>query len=83
MAETIAQVYAEPLTPQPVPARPIPIRIRQAPRHHWARWAWVIGLVIAVAVTVELWRVHSQNALPLCSQPAYIIFISTGPICPT
>ena len=59
--DAVKQVYAEPLAPQPVSARPIPIK--QSPRHNWARWALVIGLVIAVAVIVELWRVHSQNAI--------------------
>jgi HlyD family secretion protein len=61
MVEAIAQVYVEPLAPQPVLARPVPIR--QRPRRHWARWAWAIGLLIAVAIIVELWRVHSQNAI--------------------
>jgi HlyD family secretion protein len=61
MVEAIAQVYVEPLAPQPVPARPIPIR--QTPRRHWGRWAWVVGLLIAVAVIVEVWRTHSRNAV--------------------
>lgn len=60
-ASSAAQVYAEPLAPQPVPARPIPIR--QGPRHKWVKWALVIGLVVAVAGIVELWRMHSQNAI--------------------
>jgi HlyD family secretion protein len=58
--DPVAQVYAEPLLPQPVA---IPIPIRQSPRHKWIRWAVVAGLVIAVGVMVELWRIHSQNAI--------------------
>ena len=57
----VAQVSVEPLAPQPVAARPIPIR--QSSRHHWAKWALAIGLVIAVALIVQLWRVHSQSAI--------------------
>jgi len=59
--DPVAQVYAEPLAPQPVAARPIPIR--QSTRRNWAKWALAIGLVIAVAVIVQLWRAHSQNAI--------------------
>jgi len=60
-ADAVEQVHAEPLVPQPVAARPIPIR--QGPRHNWAKWAFAIGLVIAAALIVELWRAHSQNAI--------------------
>jgi HlyD family secretion protein len=59
--DAVEQVYAEPLAPEPVSARPI--IIKQSPRHKWTRWALVAGLVITVAVVVELWRVHSQNAI--------------------
>jgi HlyD family secretion protein len=59
--DPVKQVYAEPLAPQPVSARPIPIR--QGPRRNWARWALAIGVVIAVAVVAGLWRAHSQNAI--------------------
>ena len=34
-----------------------------APQVHWIRWALAIGLVIALAVAGELWRMHSQNAI--------------------
>ena len=59
--DAVEQLHAEPLAPQPVSARPVPIR--QKPRRNWVKWALVIGLVIAVAVIVELWRTHSQNAI--------------------
>jgi len=61
--DAVEQVYAEPLVPKPVSARPIPIK--QNPRHNWVRWGLLIGLVIALAVVVELWRAHSQNAISL------------------
>jgi len=57
----VDQVIAEPVTPAPVSASPIPIRPR--PRHNYATWAVVIGVVIALAVGVGLWRAHSQNAI--------------------
>ncbi len=59
--DPVKQVYAEPLAPQPVSARPIPIR--KSPGHNWIRWALVIGLVVAIAVAAGLWRAHSQNAI--------------------
>ena len=59
--DAVKPVYAEPLAPQPVPARPIPIR--QSPRHNWIKWALVAGLVVAAAGIVQMWRVHSQNAI--------------------
>jgi HlyD family secretion protein len=61
MAEATAQVYVEPLAPQPVPARPTPIR--QPPKRHWVRWAWIVGLILAAAGIVEAWRIHAQNAI--------------------
>jgi len=57
----VDQVNAEPLAPPPAFAPPTPIRGR--PRHKWAKWALAIGLVTALAAIVELWRIHSQNAI--------------------
>jgi HlyD family secretion protein len=57
----VNQVNAEPLAPPPGSAPPPPIRKR--PRYKWAKWALAIGLVIALAVGVELWRMHSANAI--------------------
>jgi HlyD family secretion protein len=59
--DTLEQVHGEPLVPQPVAASHIPIS--HSPLHNWVRWALIIGLVIAVAIIVELWRVHSQNTI--------------------
>src|SRR5450756_973983 len=53
-------VYPEVAPPPLIPVLPVPIKTR--PRHHWARWTLVAGIVIALAVGVELWRMHSQNA---------------------
>lgn len=61
VAAVTGTVFAEPLAPQPVAARPIPIR--PIMRRNWVRWAVVIGLAMAAAGAVELWRVHSQNAI--------------------
>src|ERR1019366_4056932 len=54
-------VYPEVAPPPLIPVLPVPIKTR--PRHHWARWTLVAGIVIALAVGVELWRMHSQNAI--------------------
>jgi len=32
-------------------------------RYRWTKWALAIGLIVALAVAGELWRVHSQNAI--------------------
>jgi HlyD family secretion protein len=58
----VDQIDAEPLAPpQPVSSRPAPIVKR--PRRSWTKWALIAGVVIALAVGIELWRIHSQNAI--------------------
>ena len=70
----VDQVNAEPLTPpQPIPSRPIPIV--QGPRRSWTKLALIAGAVIALAVGVELWRMHSANAITYDTVP-----VERGPI---
>jgi HlyD family secretion protein len=57
----VDQVDAKLISPPSGSAPPPPIRKR--PRRHWAKWALAVGLAIALAVIVELWRIHSQNAI--------------------
>jgi|SRR5579863_6870 len=73
MATAANQIYAEPVAPAPVSTPPVPIRLR--PRHHYTKWALVIGVVIALGVGVELWRAHSQNAIGYETVP-----VERGPI---
>ncbi|MGZ6045703.1 MAG: efflux RND transporter periplasmic adaptor subunit [Isosphaeraceae bacterium] len=54
-------VFTELAPPPLVAVPPVPIKIR--PRRHWARWALVAGVVVALAVGVELWRIHAQGAI--------------------
>ena len=62
MATALEQhVYPEVVPPPLTQVLPVPVKTR--PEHHWARWALVAGIVIALAVGVELWRMHSQNAI--------------------
>ena len=49
-AQLDAELVREPPVPEPAPP------IRERSRYKRAKWAVVIGLVIAVAVIVELWR---------------------------
>src|SRR5664279_1238398 len=65
MATAVDPVIAEPIAfPLVSPAASIPaVSIRAHPRYHWTKWAWVIGLIVALAVAGELWRMHSQNAI--------------------
>jgi len=60
-ADPIAQAHLEPLAPRPVPVRSGPIKPSQ--RNKWVRWALIAGLVVVVAVVVQMWRVHSQDAI--------------------
>jgi HlyD family secretion protein len=58
----VDQIGAEPFaSPQEVPSRPVPILKR--PRKSWAKWALIAGTVTALAAGVELWRMHSANAI--------------------
>jgi HlyD family secretion protein len=58
----VNQIDAEPLAPpQPVLPRPIPMVRR--PRTNWTKWGVLAGVAIALAVGVEVWRVHAANAI--------------------
>jgi|SRR5271167_4068286 len=61
MATAVDSVRAEPITFPLVSPPPPPIRVRRS--YHWTRWALAIGLVIALAVIGELWRMQSLNAI--------------------
>src|SRR5512140_2460605 len=58
--DPLGQVYAAPRLPPPVA---VPIPIRPSRRPNWVKWALIAGLVVAVALVVELWRTHAQNAI--------------------
>ena len=61
MATAVDPVRAEPITfPVISPSSP-PFRVHR--NYRWTRWALAIGLIIALAVIGELWRMHSQNAI--------------------
>jgi HlyD family secretion protein len=61
MATAVDPVRAEPITFPLVSPPPLPIRAHR--RYHWTRWALAIGLIVALAVVGQLWRMHSQNAI--------------------
>ena len=61
MATAVNPVRAEPIAFPIVSPPPSPIRVHH--RYNWTRWALAIGLIIALAVIGELWRMHSQNAI--------------------
>ena len=61
MATAVDPAHSEPITFPLVPPPPVPIRTHH--RYNWSRWAIAIGLIVAVAVIGELWRMHSQNAI--------------------
>lgn len=61
MAIAADEVYAEPVAPPPVVPPPIFVRVHR--RRNYTKWALATGVVIALAVGVELWRVHSRNEI--------------------
>src|SRR5208337_3650533 len=61
MATAVDPVRTDPITFPLVSTPPVSIRARRRPK--WTKWALAIGLVIALAVAGELWRMHSQNAI--------------------
>jgi HlyD family secretion protein len=68
MATAGDRVYAEPLAPpQPIPFRPTPTVKR--PRRNRTRWALIAGVAVALAVGVELWRMHAANAITYDTVP--------------
>src|ERR1700730_18630604 len=75
MATALDRAYAPPVaSPQPIPFRPAPAAAKR-PRKSWTRWALIAGVVVPVAVGVELWRVHSANAISYDTVP-----VERGPI---
>ena len=70
----VDQIDAKPLAPpQPVPFHPVPIVKR--PRRSWTQWGLIAGVVIALAAGVELWRMHSANAISYDTVP-----VERGPV---
>ena len=67
MATAVDPVRVEPITFPLIYISPPPIRVRR--NYHWTRWAFAIGLIIALAVIGELWRMHSQNAITYQTVP--------------
>jgi HlyD family secretion protein len=54
-----------------IPSRPAKALFR----NKWAKWGLVIGVVILIAIGVELWRTHAQNAITYGTVP-----VERGPI---
>lgn len=67
MATATDPVLAEPITFPVVSTPGIPLRAHH--RYHWTKWALAVGLIVALAVVGELWRIHSQNAITYESVP--------------
>src|SRR5579862_1373239 len=59
--------------PQPIPFRPA--RAVKRPRSHWMRWGLIAGVIVALTVGVELWRIHSANAIGYDT-----VAVESGPI---
>ena len=74
MATVLDRVNPAPAPlPLPIPLRPAPVA--KHPRRHWTRWASIACVAVALAVGVELWRIHSANAIGYDTVP-----VERGPI---
>src|ERR1700737_913295 len=74
MATALDRAYVPaPAPPQPIPFRPAPAAT--PPRKTRPRWALIAGVVVALALGVELWRMHSANAISYDTVP-----VERGPI---
>jgi multidrug efflux pump subunit AcrA (membrane-fusion protein) len=62
MATVLNPIYTEPIAP-PVSVPTPPIPMKQRPRRTWIKWGLLAGIAIALAVGVELWRMHAANAI--------------------
>jgi HlyD family secretion protein len=58
--DPVEQLYAEQYLTQPLV---VPIPIRPVRHHNWVTWALIAGLVVAGAITAEMWRIYSRNAV--------------------
>src|ERR1700730_11022060 len=68
MATALDPVYPEPpARPQAIPFRPTAAVKR--PRRTWTKRAVIAGVVVALAVGVELWRMHAANAITYDTVP--------------
>src|ERR1700731_1255977 len=74
MAPALDRLSAEPLAPpQPIPFRPTPTA--RGRRRNWTKWALTAGVVVALGVGVELWRMHAANSIGYDTVP-----VERGPI---
>ena len=55
------KLVAEQIVRPPESAPPPQIVKRSRPK--WAKWALVVGVVAALGIGVQLWRMHAQNAI--------------------
>src|ERR1700730_8699249 len=77
MATALDPVYPEPpARPQAIPFRPAPAVKR--PRRTWTKRAVIAGVVVALAVGVELWRMHAANAITYDTVPVEQGTIQSG-----
>src|ERR1700687_5669058 len=68
MGTALDRAYAPPpAPPPPIPFRPAPAVKR--PRKNRTRWAFIAGAIVALAVGVEVWRIHSANAITYDTVP--------------
>jgi HlyD family secretion protein len=73
--EVVAIDHGEAELIAPLPNLVPPSPIRQSPHHKWAKWALAAALVVAFGLIVELWRLHSQNAIGYDT-----VLVERGPI---
>ena len=77
---TAEKFPAESVLPPPDSA-PRP-QIGKPSRNKWAKWALAIGIVAVLGMSVELWRMHTQNAVGYDTVAVERGLISCGTLIP-
>lgn len=67
MATAVDPIHKEAPVILPIAVSAKPVEVHH--NLHWTRWALAIGMVIAIAIVWQLWRIHAKNAVTYQTAP--------------